>query len=148
VRQGLKHEGLTEKIVGIFYHVYNELGHGFLESVYELSFAIACDQAGLHVERQRMLKVWFRGIQVGEFRADLVVEDRVIVELKAARGIDPSHEAQLLHYLRCTDIEVGLILNFGLHPQFRRMVFENSRKKLFAVGAEPTAMAAFGDGRG
>ena len=91
--------------------------------------AIACDQAGLRVERQRILAVWFRGIKVGDFRADIVVEDKILLELKAARAIERSHEAQLLHYLRSSEIEVGLLLNFGLRAQFRRLVFANERKK-------------------
>jgi GxxExxY protein len=121
---------LTEKIIGVFYDVYNELGHGFLESVYEGAMAIALGQAGLHIERQIALKVVFRGEVVGDSRADVVVERAVILELKAASGIDPAHEAQLLNYLRATEIEVGLLLNFGPRPQFKRLVFENSRKQI------------------
>jgi len=114
----------------VFYDVYNELGHGFLESVYEGAMAIALGQAGLHIERQIALKVVFRGEVVGDSRADVVVERAVILELKAASGIDPAHEAQLLNYLRATEIEVGLLLNFGPRPQFKRLVFENSRKQI------------------
>jgi GxxExxY protein len=126
----LLHRNLTEKIIGVFYDVYNELGHGFLESVYEEAMSIALTQAGLRVERQVPLRVWFRGQPIGDFRADLIVERAVILELKAASGIDPAHEAQLLHYLRSTEIEVGLLLNFGASPQFKRMVFENSKKEI------------------
>ena len=126
--RGLKHRELTESIIGIFYDVYNELGYGFLESVYESALAFALDQAGFHVLRQSGLAVWFRSINVGEFKADLVVNDAVIVEIKAARALEPAHEAQLLNYLRCTEIEVGLLLNFGPRPTFRRMAFANERK--------------------
>ena len=124
----IKHRELTDKIIGVFYEVYNELGRGFLESVYAGAMAIALSQAGLQVEREHPLKVTFRGHVVGDFRADLIVERAVILELKAATAIDSGHEAQLLNYLRATEIEVGLVLNFGPKPQFKRMAFENSRK--------------------
>ena len=128
--ENLKHHELTEKIIGVFYDVYNELGHGFLESVYEQALAFALVQAGMRVERQVPVSVWFRGQQIGDFRADLLVEGKVLLELKAARTIDQAHEKQLLNYLRATDIEVGLLLNFGVTPQFRRLVYENERKKI------------------
>jgi GxxExxY protein len=126
----LKHSALTEKIIGAFYDVYNELGYGFLESVYEEALAIALRQLGLAVERQVAITVWFRGQAVDDFRADLLVEHTVLVELKAARTLDKAHEAQLLHYLRATEIEVGLLLNFGEQPHFRRLLFDNERKKI------------------
>jgi GxxExxY protein len=128
--EGLKHRELTEKIIGAFYEVYNELGHGFLESVYEHDLAIALVQAGMNVERQVAVSVWFRGQQIGDFRADMLVDGKVLLELKAARTIDQAHEKQLLNYLRDTNIEVGLLLNFGVKPQFRRLVYENERKKI------------------
>jgi len=128
--RGLKHKELTEKIIGVFYEVYNELGHGFLESVYEEAMAVALPQAGLKVERQVPLRVTFRGTVIGDFRADLLVESSVLLELKAGRELEPAHEAQLLNYLRATEIEVGLLLNFGPKPQFKRLVFENSRKEI------------------
>lgn len=126
----LKHAEVTEKIIGIFYDVYNELGYGFLECVYEESLVIALRQAGLAVSRQIPLPVWFRGHKVGEFRADLLVENNVLVELKSARSLDNTHEAQLLHYLKSTEVEVGMLLNFGARPQFRRLLFDNERKKI------------------
>jgi GxxExxY protein len=126
----LKHADVTEKIIGIFYDVYNELGYGFLECVYEESLAIALHQAGLTANRQIPLPVWFRGHKVGEFRADLLVENCVLLELKAARSLDPAHEAQLLHYLKSTEVEIGMLLNFGTRPQFRRLIFDNDRKKI------------------
>jgi GxxExxY protein len=125
---GLKHSELTERVLGVFYDVYNELGHGFLESVYEEAMAIALTQAGLAVQRQLPLKVTFRGAVVGDFRPDLLVAKTVLLELKAGRVLDPLHEAQLLNYLRATEIEIGLLLNFGPQPQFKRLVFTNSRK--------------------
>ena len=126
----LKHRDLTKKIIGVFYDVYNELGHGFLESVYERALVIALGATGIGVERQVPIAVWFRGQQIGDFRADLFVEGKVALELKAARTIDEAHEKQLLNYLRATDIEVGLLLNFGIKPQFRRLVYENERKNI------------------
>ena len=126
---GLKHVALTEKIIGVFYAVYNEVGYGFLESVYVKSMQIARTEAGLRVERQVPIAVWFRGHQVGAFFADLLVEGLIILELKSARAIDPSFEAQLLDYLRATAIEVGLILNFGPRPEVKRLAFDNDRKK-------------------
>jgi len=126
----LKHAEVTEKIIGIFYDVYNELGYGFLECVYEESLVIALRQVGLAVSRQIPLPVWFRGHKVGEFRADLLVENNVLVELKSARSLESAHEAQLLHYLKATEVEVGMLLNFGARPQFRRLLFDNERKKI------------------
>jgi GxxExxY protein len=91
--------------------------------------AIALAEAGLGVQRQVPTPVWFRGRQIGDFRADILVDDLVLVELKAARGIDLAYEKQLLNYLRATEIEVGLLLNFGPKPEFRRFVFDNQRKQ-------------------
>ena len=126
----MRHGDLTEKIIGVFYDVYNELGYGFLESVYEASLAVALEEAGLIVERQVAIPVWFRGHKVGEFRADLRVDQTVLLELKCSRALDIAHEAQLLHYLKATEIEVGLLLNFGEKPQFKRLVFDNARKRI------------------
>jgi GxxExxY protein len=126
----LKHADVTEKIIGIFYDVYNELSYGFLECAYEESLVIALHEAGLAANRQIPLPVWFRGHKVGEFRADLLVENCVLLELKSARSLDPAHEAQLLHYLKSTEVEVGMLLNFGARPQFRRLLFDNGRKKI------------------
>lgn len=128
-RSEMLHRELTEKIIGVFYDVYNELGHGFLESVYETAMMIALTDRSLRVEQQVEVPVWFRGGQIGTFYADLLVEGVVIVELKAVRSIDPSHEAQLLHYLRATEIELGLLLNFGVRPEIKRKIYDNPRKK-------------------
>jgi len=126
----LKHADLTEKIIGVFYDVYNELGYGFLESTYSEAMIVALQEAGLSAQREVSVPVWFRGTKVGQYFADLLVADMILIELKAARGIERAHEAQLLHYLRATEIEVGLLLNFGMRPQFRRLLFDNSRKKI------------------
>jgi GxxExxY protein len=125
----LKHEQLTGKIIEVFYEVYNELGHGFLESVYENAMRLALTEAGLFVPPKQPLQVWFRGVVVGVFEPDITVDSSVILEIKAARAIDSAHEAQLLNYLRATDVEVGLLLNFGPKPEFKRMVFDNERKR-------------------
>jgi GxxExxY protein len=126
----LKHSELTERIIGIFYDVYNELGHGFLESTYAEAMVVALEEAGLKVAREVGVPVWFRGRKVGQYFADLLVNNAVLLELKTARTLESAHEAQLLHYLRATDIEVGLLLNFGTRPQFRRLLFDNQRKKI------------------
>ena len=120
---------MTDKIIGVFYEVYNELGFGFLESVYENALVIAFKAKGLKVERQVPIPVWFRGQKVGDFIADLIIEGVVLLELKAVKSIDEAHLAQLLNYLRATEIEVGLLLNFGNRPEFKRLAFENQRKK-------------------
>jgi len=127
---GLQHGELTEKIIGVFYDVYNELGYGFLESVYEESLVISLREADLRFERQLAIPVWFRGHQVGQFRGDILVEGKVLLELKSTRALEAAHEAQLLHYLKSTEIEIGLLLNFGSRPQFRRLLFDNDRKKI------------------
>ena len=128
--RGLIQEGLSGKIIGIFYEVYNELGHGFLESVYEQALSIALAEQRIFFQRQVAIPVWFRRQQIGDFRADLLVDNRVIVELKAGRAIEQAWEKQLLNYLRATEIEVGLLLNFGPSAQFRRLVFANERKQI------------------
>lgn len=133
-RRGLKHKELTETIIGVFFEVYNELGHGFLESVYENAFEAALTSKGLDVRRQIEVPVWFRGCKVGDFVADVLVERSVLLELKAVRTLDSSHEAQLLNYLRATEIEVGLLFNFGIKPEFKRLAYDNSRKRVRQVG--------------
>jgi len=129
-KHGFKHKDISDKIIRVFYEVYNELGHGFLESVYERSLEIALNSLELKVRRQIQIPVWFRGKPVGDFTADMLIEDCVLLELKAARALDSSHQAQLLNYLRATEIEVGLLLNFGLKPEFKRLIFDNSRKAI------------------
>ena len=125
----LKHGLVTDKILKVFYHVYNELGHGFLESVYHRSLVLALKSKGLKVCSRVAIPVWFRGERVGHFEADVLVEDCVLLELKAARTLDSSHRAQLMNYLKATEIEVGLLLNFGERPEFKRVVFDNLKKQ-------------------
>jgi GxxExxY protein len=127
----LKHKDVTDKILRAFYRVvYPQLGYGFLEKVYENALALVLRGMGLQVEQQAKIAVYFQGHQVGDYYADLLVEDAVIVELKAASQIIDEHEAQLLNYLRATPYEVGLVLNFGPKPDFRRKVFDNDRKTI------------------
>lgn len=128
---GLKHGDITDKILHAFFKtVYLQLGYGFLEKVYENAMTIALQSAGLSVQQQAKIEVYFQGQVVGEYFADLLVETVVIVELKAAARIIKDHEAQLLNYLRSTPYEVGLLLNFGPKPDFRRKVFDNDRKSI------------------
>lgn len=122
------HSELTKTIIGVFYDVYNELGHGFIESVYENALCMALREKGLEVHQQIAVPVWFRGKQIGDFDADVMVNRLVLLELKVARSIDEAHIAQLLNYLKATSIEVGWVLNFGPKPEFRRVVFGNDRK--------------------
>jgi len=125
----LKHGKTTDQIIGVFYEVYNELGHGFLESVYHRSLVLALQSVGLDVCSRVDIPVWFRGSEVGHFQADILVEQCVLLELKAARTLESAHRAQLLNYLRATEIEVGLILNFGEKPEVKRLIFDNSEKR-------------------
>ncbi len=135
----LKYSDLTEKIIGVFYDVYNELGYGFLESTYSEALTLALKQAGFNVQRQVAVPVFFRGVQIGQYFADVLVNDKVMLELKSCRAFDSAHEAQLLHYLRATHIEVGLLFNFGLRPQFRRLIFDNARKRIRGNPCESVA---------
>jgi GxxExxY protein len=124
------HGEVTEQVLGVYFAVYNELGGGFLESVYQQALRIALLQAGLAVECEVAVPVYFREQIVGNFRADLIVNDAVLLELKAVSVLDREHDGQILHYLRATDLEVGLLLNFGPKPQFRRFILENEKKKI------------------
>ena len=124
----LKHKELTDGILKTFYEVYNELGYGFLEKVYQNSMYIELKNKGYQVEAQNKIKVYYKGTEVGEYYADLIVENLVILELKAVDYIVKDFENQILNYLRRTDCEVGLLLNFGKKPEFRRKIFENNRK--------------------
>jgi len=128
INSNYKHSELTDLIVAVFYDVYNELGFGFLESVYRNSLRLALLDKGLTVEQEVPVTVFFRGQNVGDFRADLVVNGTIFLELKTAEQIVAAHESQVLNYLRSTALEPGLILNFGPKPQVRRLLLDNSRK--------------------
>jgi GxxExxY protein len=123
-----KHEEVTRRIIRVFFDVYNDLGYGFVESVYQEAMALTLVFEGLHVERESTLEVHFRGQVIGVFRADLVVNGSILVELKALKSLAPIHEAQTLNYLRAGVLEVALLLNFGPEPQIKRLAFSNERK--------------------
>jgi GxxExxY protein len=124
----MEHEDITEHILAASFEVMHEIGHGFLESVYERSLIIALQSRGLIVKSQVPIEVMFRKHIVGEFFADLLVENKVIVELKAAKALAPEHQAQVINYLNATGIEVGLLINFGAPKMdYHRLV----RKKDF-----------------
>jgi GxxExxY protein len=127
----LKHKDVTEKILHAFYKiVYPQLGYGFLEKVYENAMVIALNSLGMKAVPQVEINVYFQNQVVGQYFADLVVDDVVIVELKAVTYLVSEHEAQLLNYLRATPYEVGLVLNFGPKPDFKRKAYENHRKNI------------------
>lgn len=121
---------LSNRVIKGFYNVYNRLGFGFLEKVYENALVLELKRMGIKGRRQVPIKVYDLGERVGEYYADIIVEDRIILELKAAESICPEHEAQLLNYLKATSIEVGFLFNFGTKPQFKRKIFENKFKKI------------------
>jgi GxxExxY protein len=125
---GLLHRDLTEKIIGVYYDVRRELGTGFLEKVCHRAMVIALRQAGLQVEEQVRLPVYFRGILIGDFSADIVVNGLVLVEVKCFTVLEPRHKAQVMNYLCACDLEVGLLFNFGAAAQFDRIAFTNERK--------------------
>ncbi|MBS1904308.1 MAG: GxxExxY protein [Bacteroidetes bacterium] len=138
----IKHQAITEKIIRGYYKVYNTLGYGFLEKVYEQALCLELRNQGLHASTQQEIEVYYEGSRVGLYYADLVVEHCVIVELKAAEGLAPEYEAQLLNYLKATDIEVGLLMNFGPKAQFKRMIFDNERKAIRDNPLDPRSSVA------
>ncbi len=121
-------ELLPENIIKIFYRVYNKLGYGFLEKVYENAMMIEFKKEGIPAVCQSAIKVFYEGEVIGEYYADILVDNKVIVEIKAAKCLVEENEAQLLNYLKATDIEVGLLLNFGTKPEVKRKAFDNLRK--------------------
>ncbi len=125
----LKHEALTNEIIRCYYDVYNELGFGFLEKVYENAYVIRLQEKGIHGKRQVPIKVFYHEHDVGLYYADIVVEDVIIIEMKAAENLCLEHELQLKNYLRATDKEIGFLFNFGIKPEFRRQYFENQYKR-------------------
>jgi GxxExxY protein len=121
---------LIDIILTQFYRIYNDLGYGFLERVYHNALYFALVDAGLKCEAEKPIKIYHDGRVVGDYRADLLVEDSVILELKACEELNPAHEAQLINYLKSTKIEVGYLLNFGKKAKFSRKVYSNNRKFL------------------
>ncbi|WP_329804821.1 GxxExxY protein [Flavobacterium facile] len=124
----LLYNELTSLILKTYYEVYNELGYGFLEKVYQNALLIELKNKGLEVTPNKKIKVYYKGENVGDYYADIIVNDTVVLELKAAEYIIDQFESQLLNYLKGTDCEVGLLLNFGKKPEFRRKIYENKRK--------------------
>lgn len=124
----LLHQDLTQKIIKAYYAVYNTLGYGFLERVYENAMLIELEEMGLSAIQQKSIEVHYRGRVVGDYFSDIIVEHKVILELKAASMLIEEHEIQLMNYLKATDIEVGLLFNFGKEAEFSRKVFENRFK--------------------
>lgn len=122
------HGEITDKIIKAFYKVNNSLGFGFLEKVYENAMAVELRKMGLKVLNQKSIKVYYENEEVGDYYADLLVDDLVIVELKSAEALCEDHEKQLINYLKATNIEVGLLLNFGIKAEFKRKIFTNNQK--------------------
>lgn len=124
----LLHKELSEIIIKCYYKVYNTLGYGFLEKVYENAFSSELTRSGLSVQKQRPINVYYEGELVGEYFADLIVNDIIIIELKAAATLKEENEAQLLNYLKATKIELGFLFNFGIEAEFKRKIFMNNFK--------------------
>jgi len=120
---GFLYQDLTEKVIKCFYTVHDALGEGFLESVYEKALMIELEDAGFKAESQRSLNVYYKGRLVGDFKADIVIADKIVIEIKAVSRLAPQHEAQLINYLKATGIKVGLLVNFGEKLEFKRRVF-------------------------
>lgn len=121
-------EEITKKIIKAYYKVYNTLGYGFLEKVYQKALLIELREMGFECQEKAQIKVYYGESQVGDYRADIIVNDSVIIENKAAETLAEEHEFQLINYLKATEIEVGLLLNFGKKPEFKRKIFTNDRK--------------------
>jgi len=134
--QDFKHKELTEKVIQIFYRVYNKLGYGFLEKVYENAMMIELKKEGISAVSQFPVRVLYAGEVTGEYYADVLVDNKVVVEIKATKNLVEENEAQLLNYLKATNIEVGLLLNFGPKLEVKRKAFDNSRKGISACVCE------------
>lgn len=125
----LLHKKITDAVLKAYYDVYNDLGYGFLEKVYQNAMYFELKSLGYKVEAQKQIKVYFRNQLVGEYYADILIEEKIIIELKACELLMNVHVAQLMNYLKATEIEVGLLLNFGEEPEFKRIIYTNDRKK-------------------
>jgi GxxExxY protein len=124
--ENYKHSELTEKIIKAFYKVYNTLGYGFLEKVYENALFIELESIGFNIKKQEPIKVYYEGKEVGVYFADLIVNNTIIIELKATEYLIEENESQLINYLKATEMEVGLLLNFGKKPEVKRKVYSNN----------------------
>ena len=123
-----KHSQLTQNIIKAYYNVYNTLGFGFLEKVYENAMVLELKEMGFEVEKQKQIDVFYHNKPIGTYYADLLVNDQVILELKASQYLLEDHEIQLINYLDATKIKVGLLLNFGKKPEFKRKIYSNEIK--------------------
>jgi GxxExxY protein len=121
-------EDKTGRIIEAFYKVYNTLGYGFLEKVYHNTLLIELERMGFYCQSKFPVKVYYEGYMVGDYYADIIVDECIILELKVAEALCDEHEYQLINYLKATNIEIGLLLNFGRKPQFKRKIFTNDRK--------------------
>ena len=124
------HQDITEKIIKAYYQVYNTLGYGFLEKVYHNALLLELRKQDFYCQSQFPIKVFYEGVQVGDYFADIIVDESVVIEIKAMESLCEEHEYQLINYLKATDIEIGLLLNFGKKPEFKRKIFTNDRKRV------------------
>jgi GxxExxY protein len=123
----MKHQQLTSAIINCAYKVHNTLGFGFLETVYHNALLIELTKAGFHAEKEKRIKVFYNDHLVGEYAADILVEDKVILELKSVKDLHPAHSAQLINYLKATGIEIGLLINFGESVQIKRKILTQAQ---------------------
>ena len=125
---GLLHKKITDDILKIYYDIYNQLGYGFLEKIYQNAMFLELKKKGYKVEAQKPIKVYYKNQLLGEYFTDLLIEDKIILELKACELLMNVHIAQLMNYLKATEVEVGLLLNFGEKAEFKRLIYTNDRK--------------------
>ena len=133
---------ITDKIINSFYKVYNVLGYGFLEKVYENALVIELKSAGFKVLQQQNIKVYYENQVVGDYFADIIVNDLIILEIKAAEGLRDENKAQLINYLKATNKEIGLLFNFGKKPDFKRAIFSNERKEISEIETSNPCVSA------
>jgi GxxExxY protein len=133
----MKHEEITEQIIKAFYKVYNTLGYGFLERVYLNALIIELTEMGFEAEINKRIYVYYNGNVVGDYVADVIVENIIICELKANESLSEENEHQLINYLKATEMEVGLLLNFGKRPEIRRKIYDNDKKAWSTIRMRP-----------
>ena len=137
----LLHKDITERVLNSFYGVYDEHGYGFGEPIYVRSLVVEMQSRGIRVEREVATEVVYKGVPVGTYRADLVVERKVLVEVKANKALGEADERQVLNYLKATGLEVGLLLNFGPRPSFRRLIFSKAGNQQSASSGSSASSA-------
>ena len=133
----LLHKALTDKIIQVFYKVYLELGYGFLEKIYHNAMLIELNSQGLECQSQQKINVYYQGKEIGEYYSDITVNGLIILELKSSEVLVVANEIQLINYLRATQFEIGLLLNFGKKPEIRRKIFTNDRKRFNSGQCNP-----------